>query len=296
MPRSKPKPRARGLAEGLRAERRACKLAMVEVAAKLGWSEATLSRMETGLRNASSEEVAALLAVYQVTGARRTKLLEMSREADRPAWLEMHSADVPEQAKVLARYEAEAVRIVESAVNSIPVLLQTSGYAGSLPGVPNLRPERQSVLDRRSVPMLLAYVDEAALHRVVGGPRLMAHQLRQLAAMTERAQVEARVVPFGAGRHPAGFELLDFADAGPLVYVEQPGSGLLLDQAAHVEPYVRAVATLDSVALDPTRSRRLIEQLAARYESVVEARPQVGDFPGQQARLAGQHGDVPVVR
>ncbi|RSD17872.1 XRE family transcriptional regulator [Amycolatopsis eburnea] len=252
---------------------------MVEVAGKLGWSEATLSRMETGLRNASSEEVAALLAVYQVTGARRAKLLEMSREAE-----------------VLARYEAEAVRIVESAVTSIPVLLQTSGYAGSLPAVPNLRPERQSVLDRKSGPTLLAYVDEVALHRVAGGPRLMAHQLRQLAAMTERAQVEVRVVPFGAGRHPAGFELLDFADAGPLVYVEQPGSGLVLDQAAHVEPYVRAVATLDSVALDPMRSRRLIEQLAARYESVVEARPQGGDFPGQQARLAGQHGDVPVVR
>nr|WP_255482206.1 helix-turn-helix transcriptional regulator [Amycolatopsis sp. SID8362] len=280
----------------MRAERRACKLAMVEVAAKLGWSEATLSRMETGLRNASSEEVAALLAVYQVTGARRTKLLEMSREADRPVWLEMRSADVSEQAKILARYEAEAVRIVESTVNSIPVLLQTSRYAGSLPDAPDLRSERQTVLARKSAPMLLAYVDEAALHRVAGGPRLMAHQLRHLAAMTERAQVEVRVVPFGAGSHPAGFELLDFADARPLVYVEQPGYGLVFDQAAHVEPYVRAVATLDSVALDPMRSRRLIEQLAGRYESVVEARPQSGDLLGQQAWLTGQHADVPVAR
>lgn len=92
---------------------------------------------------------------------------------------------------------------------------------------------------------------------MIGGPKTMADQLRHLAVMTERAPVEVRVIPWGAGGHAAlsgAFELLDFADARPLVYLEQLGSGLLLDQGVDVAPCVRAVATLDSFALTPAKS------------------------------------------
>ena len=282
MPRPKPKPQARGLAEGLRFERRACKLAMVEVAEKLGWSESTLSRIETGLRNASTEEVSALLAIYQVTGTRRSKLIEMSRDIDRAAWLEMRYADVPEQAKTLAQYEADAVRIVETTVITIPGLLQTPGYIRSLmasagvapPDIPprvNLRLERQKVLNSKRAPMLVTYIDEAALHRVIGGPQVMADQLRHLVEMAERTLVDVRVIPFGVGGHAAidgAFDLLDFADARPLVHLEQLRSGLFLDQLADVDPYVRTAAALASVALDSMQSVQLIEHLSARYESL----------------------------
>jgi len=57
---------------------------MIEVSEKLGWSQSTLSRIETGLRNASAEEVSALLAIYQVTGARKETLVQMARDVDRP--------------------------------------------------------------------------------------------------------------------------------------------------------------------------------------------------------------------
>ncbi len=103
----------------------------------------------------------------------------------------------------------------------------------------------------------------------------------------------------GVGGHAAlngASELLDFAGARPLVYLEQLGSGLFLDQGADVAPYVRTVATLDSVALAPAKLLQLIEHLAEQYESVVEAGPQRGDLLRHQSRLAGQHGDVPVAR
>ena len=280
MPRTKPKPQARGLAEGLRFERRSCKLAMIEVANKLGWSESTLSRIETGLRNASAEEVSALLAIYQVTGARRDTLIEMARDVDRPVWVELRYADVPEQAKTLAQYEADATKIVGAAVTLIPGLLQTPSYIRSLMNAGGVAPrdiplrvdvrlQRQKVLSGKRAPTLVSFIDEAALHRRIGGGRVMADQLKHLLVIAESPTIDLRVIPFDVGGHAAidgSFVLLEFADNRPIVHVEQLSSGLFLDQAIDVGPYMRAVAGLDAVALDPMQSAQMIEHLAASYE------------------------------
>ncbi|MEU9690970.1 helix-turn-helix transcriptional regulator [Amycolatopsis japonica] len=57
MPKSKPTPQARALAEALRVARKAARLAATEVADKLAWSQSTISRIETGVHAASAEEV-----------------------------------------------------------------------------------------------------------------------------------------------------------------------------------------------------------------------------------------------
>ncbi|WP_255431233.1 DUF5753 domain-containing protein [Amycolatopsis sp. WAC 01376] len=119
----------------------------------------------------------------------------------------------------------------------------------------------------------VAYIDEGALCRQVGGPRVMANQLRHLVSLTERPAIELRVIPFAAGAHPGGaYVLLEFGDARPVVYLEHRRSGLFLHRPCDVEPYLQS--TVDAVALDPVRSVRLIE-------SVVETRSQCGDLLGQ---------------
>ncbi|WP_410656710.1 helix-turn-helix domain-containing protein [Amycolatopsis sp. lyj-112] len=272
MPKPKPTPQARGLAEGLRDARRASRLAMTEVADKLAWSQSTISRIETGARAASGEEVSALLAVYQVTGEQRHVLIEMARDADRPNWLETRYADVPWQAKTLARYELDATRIIESCTALLPVLLQTPSYARAAlvtAGVPaaeiearlELRRDRQKVLDGKKSPNLIAYLDEGVLRRRIGGPRVMANQLRQLVSMAQRPAVELRVIPFDAGVHLGAYVLLDFPDGRPVVRLEHRRSGLFLHQPIDVEPYLQAVANSHAVALDQARSMRLIEKL-----------------------------------
>ncbi len=161
MPKPKPVPLARGLAEGLRAARKASRLAMTEVADKLAWSQSTLSRIETGVRSASAEEVSALLAVYQVTGEHRDTLLEMAHDVDRPNWLETRQSGVSYQVRTLAQYEKEATRIIECSTTILPCLLQTPSYArASLVAVGastaeieasgEARLERQKVLGRKN--------------------------------------------------------------------------------------------------------------------------------------------------
>lgn len=232
MPKPKPKPRARGLAEGLRAARKASRLAMTEVADKLAWSQSTISRIETGLRTASTEEVSALLAVYQFTGPERDMLIELARDVDRPDWLETRGTGRSIQAKVLAQYELEATKIVEVCPSCPPA-------------------------DKKS-PHRTVFIDEAALHRRIGE----ADRLRQLVTVAARPPVEVRVIPFEAGGHPGvkgAYVLLEFPDARPVVRLEHLDSGLFLHRAADVEPYLKATATLDAIALDPRQSARRIE-------------------------------------
>jgi transcriptional regulator with XRE-family HTH domain len=267
MPKPKPKPQARGLAEGLRGARKTSRLAMTEVADKLAWSQSTISRIETAMRTASAEEVSALLAVYQITGAERDVLIEMARDVDRSAWLETRYADVPSQAKTLAHYELDATEIVEACPILIPGLLQTPAYLRSVEnsgGMVDLRLERQKALAGKKPPQLTAFIDEAALHRRIGGAQVMEDQLRHLVAVAAKPSVEVRVIPFEAGGHPGvngAYVLLDFADARPVVHLEHLRSGLFLHQASDVDPYVRATVTLDAVALDPRQSVRMIENL-----------------------------------
>nr|WP_052674974.1 Scr1 family TA system antitoxin-like transcriptional regulator [Amycolatopsis orientalis] len=248
---------------------------MTEVADKLDWSQSTLSRLETGVRAASTEEVSALLAVYQITGEQREVLIELARDADRPSWLETRDAEVPCQVETLAQYELEATKIVESSTALLPVLLQTPSYAraalsaadvstAALKARMDLRQDRQKVLDRKNPPRLVAFLDEGTLRRHVGGERIMANQLRYLLALAQRPTVELRVFPFDVGGHPGmcgGYALLEFADGRPLVRLEHRGAGVFLHQPEDVEPYERATVRSTAVALDPGRSVSLIESL-----------------------------------
>ncbi|WP_340684856.1 helix-turn-helix transcriptional regulator [Amycolatopsis coloradensis] len=258
MPKPRPTPQARALADGLRAARKAARLAATEVADKLAWSQSTISRIETGVRAASAEEVSALLAVYQITGERREALLSLSRDSG-PWWF----ANASFQSETLAQYEKEATKIVAFGATLLPDLLRTPAYARATNS-------SAAVLGQKR---FVAYIDEAALRRQVGGPRVMANQLRHLITMAERPTVELRVIPFAAGAHAGdAYVLLEFGGAPPVVYLEHRRCGLFLHRPCDVEPYLRS--TVDAVALDPARSVRLIE-------SVVETCPQRGDFLGQ---------------
>ncbi|ONF66384.1 helix-turn-helix domain-containing protein [Amycolatopsis keratiniphila] len=255
MPKPKPNPQARALAEALRVARKAARLAATEVADKLAWSQSTISRIETGLRAASAEEVSALLAVYQVTGERREALLSLARDSG-PWWF----ADLAVQQETLAQYGKEATKIVAFGTTLVPEPLRTPAYARATNS-------SFAVLGQKR---LAAYLDEAVLRRQVGGPRVMANQLQHLIEVAERPTVELRVIPFAAGAYPGGdYVLLEFGPARPLVYLKHRGTGLFLHRRCDVAPYVQS--TMDALALDPARSVRLIE-------SVVEARSQRGDL------------------
>lgn len=280
MPRKPPGAKAKGLGAELRALREARDLSLSAAAAPIGLSKTILSRLETGQRNISPDEVAGLLAVYGVTGSDRDRLLAMARTAGEAGWWELGIPGLTPDSATLADYEATASEIVSWAPLLIPGLLQTMPYARaflecySLPADViearvTARLRRQQTMWRPDV-SYAAYIGETALRSVVGDRRVMRSQLLALLEAGRRDNITLRVVPTANGSHLGqlgAFLLLGFPAAPTVVHVEMVASGVFHDQPALTDPYVLAVAQLQNVALSETESARIVSGIADELES-----------------------------
>ena len=133
----------------------------------------------------------------------------------------------------------------------VPGLLQTADYAREIfrNGPTELDPDeverllevrkaRQEVLTRDDRPRLWAVIDEAVIHRVVGGVGIRG-QLRRLAESAQRGRTTIQVVPYRAGAHAGAigaFVILDFPEATDpaVVYVETLAGDIYLEERSDV--------------------------------------------------------------
>jgi hypothetical protein len=127
--------------------------------------------------------------------------------------------------------------------------------------------ERQRIVTREDRPRLWAVIDEAVIRRVVGGPEVMAEQLRHLIDCAEHGKTTLQVVPFSAGAHAGTtgpFIILDFPEPTDpsVVYVETLAGDLYLEERADVDRYTLAFDRLLAAALHPDDSVRLVQQAA----------------------------------
>lgn len=272
MPRKKPGVRARGLGAELGALRAKTELSVTEVATRLDWSKSTLSRLENGKRNITTEEVASLLALYGVTGDARDRLIDMAKNHEEPGWWAVGLPGLPSESATLASYEAEASRMTSWEPMLIPGLLQTMAYTRAFMLADGISPEqvemrltarlrRQQVLRKPGVEYL-ALIGEPALRADVGGPEVMLEQLSALQQHTEQTCI--RVVPTNSQAHPGmvgGFFLLEFPSARPVVLVEMARSAIFLDETPMTGPYSEALQRIDAVALNARESQQLIEEI-----------------------------------
>jgi hypothetical protein len=230
---------------------------------------------------ASSEDVAALLALYGVTGEERDRLLTLAREADQPGWWETRHPGLPSQLTALIGFESQAAQITDVALVVLPGLLQTADYARAVmdaAGIPAMQAEtrvatrlgRQAALSRPNPPEYLAILDEAVLRRPIGGRTAMAAQLRHVLTIIERPNIEVMVVPHDRGAHAGlagSFVLLTFPKAPAIVHLEHKRSSLFLDDPEDVAAFIKAAHLLQDVAFDPIRSAEFIATVATEYES-----------------------------
>jgi hypothetical protein len=180
----------------------------------------------------------------------------------------------------LIGFESEATQITYVDLSLIPGLLQIPEYTRALlagGGVAKSEIEtfvvtrlgRQAILSKPNPPHYLAIIDEAVLRRPVGGPKVMAAQLRHIVAVSERPNVTVQVIPFQHGAHSGldgPYVLLNFAKAQPLVHLEHKRSGIFVDEPDDVEVFAQTTETLKATALDPDRSREFIISIAHEYE------------------------------
>lgn len=283
-PAHSPVVRRRELGALLRDLRIEAGLTVEQVAERLLVSPSKISRLETGQRGASLRDVRDLSDLYEVTDEEeRQHLAGLAKESRKPAWWQRYSLPYANYVGL----EAEALRISDFESGAFPGLLQTPDYARAIheSAMPKLEPElidqrvevraaRQAILTRSEPPppQLHAIMDEAALHRVVGGPKVMADQIRRVAEACQLPNVSVQVVPFGAGAHPgmdSTFILLEFEDPVPsVVYVEGLVGHLYLERSQDVQRYQQTFEYLRSISLSGTESLDAMTRMSAAYRNI----------------------------
>ena len=282
-----PTVRRRELGALLRKLRTEKGLTVEQVAQRLMFSMSKLSRMETGHSVATPRDVRDLCDLYGVTDeAEREHLMALAREGKQTGWWQSHDLDY------FATYvglEAEAVRIKYYQSAIVPGLLQTADYARAMheAGIPKIAPERinelievrltrQRLLSQDPPVRLDVILDEAVLHRKVGGPAVMRAQLDRIIQVSKHSTVTAQVIPYGAGAHPAmdsTFNILEFAGSVPsVVYVEGLVGWIYVERPPDIIRYQQVFDHLRTVALTPQESCELLARIAAGHDSLANRR------------------------
>lgn len=314
-----PAVRRRKLGEELRALRDRTGLTSGEAARIAGWHQSKISRIETGRSGVKPEDIRLLLDVYgNVVSPEQRALLEaLSASAAGPGpgseagrgrqWWHDYRGLLPQEYRDFISLEAGArsARTVELSV--VPGLLQTPEYAravtrAALGGLPepkvdalvDVRLARQSVL-RADPPLeLSAVLDEAVLRRQIGGPGVMAAQLRHLAQVARLPQVRLQVLPFSVGGHlglTGPFVIFSFPNIADLdvVVLDHLTSSLYLERKEDLEAYSAAFRTIQAHALRP-RTRRIssAHSLTTRKEAPPCPQPPLLQRTSDQRAVAAE--------
>jgi transcriptional regulator with XRE-family HTH domain len=265
--RQPPRPRDRIIGARLRAIRRERTELSLEAAAKaLGWGLATMSRIENGQRNISTETIAMILLAYGIPSAEREELIAEAKAENSSGWWDRPLPGVPAEMGTLASYEADASSLTDWSVTLVPGLLQTEDYAMGLmlsQEWPADIAELRWVARRRRQKILgtvnyAAYINETALRLPFGGPEGHRKQLRHLLEARERG-IPVRIVPeqLPVGLISHSWHYMTFPHATPVVNVEVAEGGVYLhdDQA---ELYTKLIKRLDRIALPVTESQTML--------------------------------------
>jgi transcriptional regulator with XRE-family HTH domain len=249
-----------------------------QAATQLGWSSSKVSRIETGRTAVSPEDLDRLLDFYQVVGARRDRLTELSQNAGRRGWWDVY-ADILSSgycAMIPLEDAAESEWHFSPAV--IPGLLQTGRYAhevtrvtmldaspGQIGRLTEVRMTRQQLLAKDPPLNLAAILDESALRRVVGDTEVMRAQLSHLIEVGSRPNITIQVLPFSEGPHLAmsgTFTILNSPIAPAVAYLENMAGDLIIEDETEVHGYVRAFEQARGLAHGAEASSALITQIA----------------------------------
>jgi transcriptional regulator with XRE-family HTH domain len=275
-----PTVRGRRLIRELERLRHDSGLSMEAAAKQLGWSVSKLYRLENGRSKISTDDLVDMLDLYGVRSPRREALVQLGRDARRRGWWTAYT-DIFTGSYIAMEAEASSIRVN---AHVIPGLFQTPGYAhavitGTRPSVGPEEAERRvaartarqdALFSRTEQPEIHVILDEAVLHRQVGGPAVMAQQLEALAETSTWPQVTLQVLPYTAGAN-AGmdghFVILAFeaaAEDPPIAYVEGLMGDVYIEAAEEVDRFNLAWSLLTAQALDPAESAVMIRALAKR--------------------------------
>lgn len=282
----------RQLGRYLREARESIGLTLVEAAKLMEWSKSALQRLEKGqTERIRTHNIVLMGEIYQLEREEVEDLKALAEQAAVKSWWHEYGSFISPSFDVYMGLESVARGMTSFQQSALSGLLQTAEYARTLDRgyFPHdsedqiakrveLRLRRQGVITRNRQPAkLAATVHEAALRTVIGGPKVMAAQLRHLADLSTYPNIDLRVLAFRTGL-PVGvatgpFTILDFGQdekgippEPTVVYAEAFTGAMYFEKDSDVSKYSEAYETMQRAALDVRPTRDLLRGVAREYE------------------------------
>ncbi|MFE7800381.1 helix-turn-helix domain-containing protein [Nocardia sp. NPDC057440] len=265
----------------------------VAAAAKLvDLSASALQRIEAGqTQKVRKQDVRALCELYDVGPDDIDAAVDLAAMARTQSWYHAYGGLYSGAFNMYVGLESAARRLV-TYHEHIPGLLQTADYAraviGAHPGFTDrddidrrveYRRKRQAIVTRKVSPVALeVLLHESALHRAIGGQKVMAAQLRHLAEISKLPNVTLLVHPYEAGLTwgmPHGsFTVLAFDQKAkgepvepPVVFMEGgPTQDVYLEKPEEVRLYSELAAAIRTTSLDERQTRELVRRVTKELE------------------------------
>jgi transcriptional regulator with XRE-family HTH domain len=279
-----PTVRQRELGLRLRKLRQGVGLTVEDVAEKLLCSPPKISRMETGTRRPALRDVRDLCAMYNADESVTAELMKLTREARQQGWWTQYED--------LGLYpyiglEQDASSITAYCMLYMHGMVQTEDYARTVikaiapridPVIHQQRVEarmrRQELLESSSPPGYRLLLDEAALRRPVGGPKVMAAQIGKILELASAEKLKVQVIPYEIGAYSVAdisFTLLEFSEPllTPIVFVEGLSSSQYYERQIDIARYRESIEYIRDSALSPRDS---VQHLIEMHETYTAGR------------------------
>lgn len=273
--------RSRKLGAMLRRFREERGLTLDEAGKHLERSRSSLSKIENAQSLIRPRDLRQILDGYQITEEPlREALIDLSRHSHEKGWWQSYASLAPPAYLDLLSLEQDARSIRTYEPVLVPGLLQTEDYVRALLEVSHIpvpeedtarfveeRVERQARLSGEEPLELWAVLEETVIHRIAASNSLRG-QLKHLASVGKLPNVTIQVLPTAAGVTSwvsSKFDILEFPQLTALdvVYLENLAGNAYLEDVSEVRRYILEFDHLRAAALSPSKSRRLIAEVAA---------------------------------
>ncbi|MEV6760108.1 MULTISPECIES: helix-turn-helix transcriptional regulator [unclassified Streptomyces] len=270
------------LGRRLQERRQEAGVSLDEAARALRVAPLTIRRLEKAEVALKPLYVEKLLETYGADRQETDEFVAFAERANEPGWWHTYRDVLPTWFSAYVSLETGAKTLRTYEPHYATGLLQTPEYARSVlsGGFPNdrdedlerrvnLRLRRQALLERADAPTLWVVMEEAVLHRVVGGPQVMRTQIERLLEVSELAHVSVDVVPFTAGAHvgacaPFTYFRFEEPELPDVVYSEILSGAMYLDQRSDVVAHLEAHNRMSLLTSD-AQSRALLNRMRKEY-------------------------------
>ncbi|MFC7326975.1 helix-turn-helix domain-containing protein [Marinactinospora rubrisoli] len=278
-----PSLRLRRLAAELRRSRESARLTVTQVAKELGWSAPKVSKMETTeTKRISAADLDKLMDLYKIDDPETREAMQaLARDARERGWWSKYKDIFG--SKALPDFEAEASTIRTFEAQMIPGLFQTPDYTAALLAgrryttqeeinrKVEARMARREILYKFRPVQLLAVLDEGALRRMIGGPKIMREQLEHVLHIAQMPNINVQVLPFSSGSHSAlgaPFTILEFPEPQdlPIIYVETVTDGIFVEDRAEIDRYSMVFGDVQGSAISTAQSAEFIRGVIESLE------------------------------